>query len=128
MRKQFLIWLAILSSLLFSSFANAATLSFTVSTTFAPPTAIPLIKVTVSGVEVFNQRSAGFSIPINTTGRVVIQIVELEQFQVLEGWSGECAGITRGGCEFDAGQDVGYSAGIQVRNLFGTVRFTSEQH
>jgi Domain of unknown function DUF11 len=125
MRKQFLIWLVLLSSLVFSSFANAATLNFKVSTTFAPPTATPLIKVTVSGVEVFNQRSAGFSIPINTTGHVKIDIVELEQFQVLDAWSGVCAGITQGGCEFDAGQDVAYSAGIQVRNLFGTVRFTS---
>lgn len=107
-----------------SSNAQAAFLRFTIGTSEGPQ-ATPLVKVTVSGVQVFNKRTGSFNIPINTTGQVSIQIVELEQYQRINGWSGVCAGVTQGNCEFSAGQDVTYDAGIGVKNLLGTVRFTS---
>ncbi len=107
-----------------SSQAQAAFLRFTVSTSEGPQ-ATPLVKVTVSGVEVFNKRTGSFDLPINTTGQVSIQIVELEQYQRLAGWSGVCAGVAQGNCEFSAGKDEVYDAGIGVKNLIGTVRFTS---
>ncbi len=123
MRNQWLM-VVTLCALLFHGAAHAAGLRFTVSTNEGPQ-ALPLVKVTVSGVEVFNKRTGSFTIPVNTTGMVSIQIVELEQYQRIVGWSGVCAGVTQGNCEFSAGQDVTYDAGIGVKNLFGTLRFTA---
>lgn len=104
--------------------AHAAGLVFTVST--LTPAARPTVVVTVSGVQVFNAPTTGFTIPVNTTGRVSIRIASLPAYQVFEGWTGVCAGLASSQpCEFDAGQNVNYNAGAVVRNLTGTLRFTS---
>jgi hypothetical protein len=104
--------------------AQAAGLAFTVST--LTPAARPTVVVTVSGAEVFNAPTTGFTIPVNTTGHVVIRIASLPAFQAFEGWTGECAGLLPSqACEFDAGQNRTYLAGAIVRNRTGTLRFTS---
>lgn len=121
--NRWMVWL-LLVLWVCSSNAQAAFLRFAVSTSEGPQAA-PLVKVTVSGVVVFNKRTGSFNLPINTTGQVSIQIVELEQYQQIVGWSGVCAGVTQGNCDFSAGKDEVYDAGIGVKNLFGTVRFTS---
>jgi hypothetical protein len=104
--------------------AHAAFLRFSISA--LTPAAQPQIEVSVSGVTVFNAVTSGFSTPINTTGRVVIRIRALPDYQVFEGWTGVCAGILPGQpCEFDAGLSATYDAGAIIRNRVGTLRFTS---
>jgi len=74
--------------------AQAAFLRFSIPT--LAPAAQPQVEVTVSGVTVFNGSTSGFSTPINTTGRVVIYIRALPDYQMFEGWTGVCASLLPG--------------------------------
>lgn len=118
--------LCFVAAALISPAATAAFLSFSAGATPGSAPADPIVRVTVSGVEVHNARGASFTIPVGTTGHVAIQIVSLPNYQVLNGWTGICAGLnTALPCEFDAGQNITYSAGASIRNLVGTLKFTS---
>jgi hypothetical protein len=113
-----------LSTLLWAPLAQAAGLAFGVSA--LTPAARPTVTVTVSGAQVFNGPTSGFTIPVNTTGHVVIRIGALPDYQVFEGWTGECAGVPFSQpCEFDAGLPVTYAVGAIFRNRTGTLRFTA---
>lgn len=114
-------WLSLLG-LLLVPWAQAASLRFGVSA--LTPAAQPVVEVTVSGVSVFNGPTSGFTIPVNTTGEVVIRIRSLPDYQAFDGWTGVCAGRAASlPCEFSAGQPVEYVAGAVIRNRTGTLRF-----
>lgn len=109
---------------LLAAAAQAAVLGVTVAGDSFQPR--PRVQVTVSGVEVFNAVTQGFTIPVNTTGQVVVRIAALPDYQEFTGWGGVCAGrLPSLPCEFDAGQNVGYAVGIGVRSRTGTLRFTA---
>lgn len=122
--KSFVAVLGFVLSALVAAPAHAAFLRFAIPA--LTPAAQPQVEVTVSGVTVFNGVTSGFSTPINTTGRVVIRIRALPDYQVFEGWTGVCAGLLPGQpCEFDAGLNATYDAGAIIRNRVGKLRFTS---
>lgn len=108
--------------LLLVPWAQAASLRFSVPA--LTPAAQPVVEVTVSGASVFNGPTSGFTIPVNTSGQVVVRIRSLPDYQAFDGWTGVCAGVAASlPCEFGAGQPVEYAVGAVIRNRTGTLRF-----
>lgn len=140
MRKQFLIWLVVISSLLFSGGVQAARLEVflggTFQNIFGSVEEFVEVSPVVAGTN--SKCSLGsicvFTVPNGTT--ITIKLTLTLAAQEFLGWTDPLVGVDAnkvciGGngliCTFDTGQDTTYFAKANVATAFGTLEITFDQ-